>query len=387
MNSLLITILAVNFIILSGCTSQKGRLIKQGYPLSYAEGYNHGCREGTYQSNNKYNQRRAETIKSEQEALIVKILNKDNEPVNLKATANEHQQSQTKYMALDRAFKTVENEDISVDPTSTNLLLNSLSVGSQTTSIDKSSRLKMLTTVTDYMHNNTDKNTNWSETDFQYKKGWSDAFFECKGIATAKAAASKRSSQITNFGVYGKYEIYNNYSDPYNYDWIKEEQRMRKYEKKKKAMQQQREFQAQQNQLFQRSLEQPKPRFEQGQPAIPHPLIDNNQLLQQQIEWQQQNSVLQRMIEQSKPRFEQGRPAIARPLIDNNQLFRQHQYPRIQRTPKQPVTQRLPNNFTRLLQQPRVRQQQPGFQIRPNINLPPQNIFNQHNQFQLNNNK
>lgn len=33
-------------VIISGCVSQKQRMIKQGYPLSYADGFDDGCHSG-----------------------------------------------------------------------------------------------------------------------------------------------------------------------------------------------------------------------------------------------------------------------------------------------------------------------------------------------------
>ncbi|MEE9344082.1 MAG: hypothetical protein V3U88_00580 [Methylococcales bacterium] len=413
MHHLFITILTVCFIILFGCASQEHRLLKERYPESYVEGHHHGCREGEYQSKNNYNQRRAESIKSKQQALIDKILkeNEENTHQNSKSIDKEHQ-------TTPMAFKTVVNEDISIDPTST-YLLDSPSVGTQTTSIDKPSKLKVLATVSDYMHNNAHKNTDWSETDFQYEKGWSDAFFECNPITAAKAniAVPKRKPQIKG------YEAYN-----YNNNWYKDyfnqlendRQLMKIYEKMEKAkqqqewqkqqnlesqrlimqptpafelglpaisqpsttnnqlMRQQRRWQ-QQNPIFQRTLEPPKPRIEQGRPAIARPLFDNNQLLRQQRGWQQQNPIFQRRLEQPKPRFEQGRPAIARPLIDSNQLLRQLQNPKIQRIPEKPVIQQLPNNYNRLLQQPKAIVQQPRLQIESNT--PPQLRINRNNPY------
>jgi hypothetical protein len=453
MHHLFITILTVCFIILFGCASQEHHLLKEGYPESYIEGHHHGCREGEYQSKNNYNQRKAESIKTKQQALIDKISKEKEENTDQNSNSIDKEQQTTPM-----AFKTVVNEDISIDPTSTNLL-DSPSVGTQTTSIDKPSKLKVLATVSDYMHNNAYKNTDWSETDFQYEKGWSDAFFECNPITTAKANISvpKRKPIIKD------YEAYNNdwYKDYFN-KLENERQLMKIYEEMEKAKQQ-REWQKQhnlesqrliiqpipgfelglpaisqpstknnqlmrqqrgwqqQNPIFQRTLEPPKPHFEQGRPAIARPLFNNYQLLRQQPEWQQQNSVLQRMIEQHKPRFEQRRPAITRPLIDNNQLLRQQRRwqqqnpifqrtleqpkPRleqgrpaitrqlfnnnqllrqpqnleIQRMPEKPVVQQLPNNYNRLLQQPRAIVQQPRLQIESNT--PPQLRINRNNPF------
>jgi hypothetical protein len=413
MKHLLITLLTVYFIILSGCTSQQGRLIKQGYPLSYIEGHHHGCREGEYQSKNNYNQRRAESIKAKQQALIDKIL-KDNEK-------NTHQNSKSidkEQQTTPMAFKTVVNEDISIDPTNTNLSDNA-SPGMQATSIDMPSRLEMLATISDYIHNNSHKNTDWSETDFQYEKGWSDAFFECNPITAAKAniPVPKRKPQIKDYEAYN----YNNnwYKDYFNqlendrqlmkiYEEMEKAKQQREWQKQQnlesqrlimqptpgfelelpaisqpstnnnQLMRQQRGWQ-QQNPIFQHSLEPPKPRFEQGRPAIARPLFNNNQLMRQQPEWQQQNPIFQRRLEQPKPRFEQGRPAITQQLFNNNQLLRQPHNLEIQRMPEKPVIQQLPNNYNRLLQQPRAIVQQPRLQIESNT--APQLRINRNNPF------
>ena len=45
-NLMLITTAAFCFLLLSGCVSQKEAMIKEGYPLSYAEGYDDGCHSG-----------------------------------------------------------------------------------------------------------------------------------------------------------------------------------------------------------------------------------------------------------------------------------------------------------------------------------------------------
>ena len=43
-----LTVLAVvsGLLLLSGCVSQKEAMIKQGYPLAYAEGFDDGCHSG-----------------------------------------------------------------------------------------------------------------------------------------------------------------------------------------------------------------------------------------------------------------------------------------------------------------------------------------------------
>ena len=45
-NLLLIVATASCLILLSGCVTQKETMIKQGYPLSYAEGFDDGCHSG-----------------------------------------------------------------------------------------------------------------------------------------------------------------------------------------------------------------------------------------------------------------------------------------------------------------------------------------------------
>ncbi|MBL0702338.1 MAG: hypothetical protein JJV91_02535 [Desulfosarcina sp.] len=45
-NLLLIVAFVSCFMLLSGCVSQKETMIKQGYPLSYAEGFDDGCHSG-----------------------------------------------------------------------------------------------------------------------------------------------------------------------------------------------------------------------------------------------------------------------------------------------------------------------------------------------------
>ena len=42
-NLLVIVAIVSCFMLLSGCVSQKETMIKQGYPLSYAEGFDDGC--------------------------------------------------------------------------------------------------------------------------------------------------------------------------------------------------------------------------------------------------------------------------------------------------------------------------------------------------------
>ena len=46
LNSLVIVATASCLMFLSGCATQKETMIKQGYPLSYAEGFDDGCHSG-----------------------------------------------------------------------------------------------------------------------------------------------------------------------------------------------------------------------------------------------------------------------------------------------------------------------------------------------------
>ncbi len=43
---LVITLIILVALALSGCVSQKESMIKQGYPLAYADGFDDGCHSG-----------------------------------------------------------------------------------------------------------------------------------------------------------------------------------------------------------------------------------------------------------------------------------------------------------------------------------------------------
>ena len=45
-NLLVIAVIASCLLLLSGCASQKETMVKEGYPLSYAEGFDDGCHSG-----------------------------------------------------------------------------------------------------------------------------------------------------------------------------------------------------------------------------------------------------------------------------------------------------------------------------------------------------
>lgn len=45
-NYLLLAVIVFSLMTISGCMSQKERMIKQGYPLSYADGFDDGCHSG-----------------------------------------------------------------------------------------------------------------------------------------------------------------------------------------------------------------------------------------------------------------------------------------------------------------------------------------------------
>jgi len=45
-NSLVIIAAATSLMFLSGCVSQKESMIKQGYPMAYADGFDDGCHSG-----------------------------------------------------------------------------------------------------------------------------------------------------------------------------------------------------------------------------------------------------------------------------------------------------------------------------------------------------
>lgn len=312
MNNFPITLSAIYIITLSGCTSQKTRLVQQGYPSAYAEGYYHGCREGKHQSNSHYNQRRSERIKTKTQTLITKILeeNKDNHHLNLKNTSKKHQQSPTTQME----FKAIATELIPIQLTNTHQLFDNLSHGTQVKSRKMPTKQK-LNTVSDYMYKNAHINTDWSERDFQYDNGWSDAFFICKTEVKAKATLYRRNSLTKYYDPYPHYNLQNMYEQQRMLQ--QSQQHMLQYKKDKKARRQQGEFQRQQNQQIQRIREQ-------STTIIPLPSIDKNQLIQQQLEWDRNRglSSLERLIgKKQRPRIE-ANPNINTPpktnIIQNN---------------------------------------------------------------------
>ena len=55
--NLLLTATAISyFLLLSGCVSQKEAMLKEGYPLSYAEGFDDGCHSGNQAAGSVFDQ-------------------------------------------------------------------------------------------------------------------------------------------------------------------------------------------------------------------------------------------------------------------------------------------------------------------------------------------
>ena len=53
---LLISSVVCGLVATSGCTSQKESMIKQGYPLSYADGFDDGCHSGNKAGGSMFDQ-------------------------------------------------------------------------------------------------------------------------------------------------------------------------------------------------------------------------------------------------------------------------------------------------------------------------------------------
>lgn len=53
---LLMVVSALSTFILFGCTSQKESMIKQGYPVAYADGFDDGCHSGQKAGGNMFDQ-------------------------------------------------------------------------------------------------------------------------------------------------------------------------------------------------------------------------------------------------------------------------------------------------------------------------------------------
>ena len=53
---LLISSVVCGLVAISGCTSQKESMIKQGYPLSYADGFDDGCHSGNKAGGSMFDQ-------------------------------------------------------------------------------------------------------------------------------------------------------------------------------------------------------------------------------------------------------------------------------------------------------------------------------------------
>jgi hypothetical protein len=77
MNKLLTTLIVLLLIILAGCTNKaKTKLISQGYPESYAEGYSQGCDLKEKKGYQTSSMARANNIQSEQNKIISNALDK-----------------------------------------------------------------------------------------------------------------------------------------------------------------------------------------------------------------------------------------------------------------------------------------------------------------------
>ena len=55
-NRLVTAIAASCLLLLSGCATQKETMIKEGYPLAYAEGFDDGCHSGRKAGGNMFEQ-------------------------------------------------------------------------------------------------------------------------------------------------------------------------------------------------------------------------------------------------------------------------------------------------------------------------------------------
>lgn len=55
-------------LLLSGCATQKETMIKEGYPLSYAEGFDDGCHSGNKAGGSLFDQFKKDTKRFEQDS-------------------------------------------------------------------------------------------------------------------------------------------------------------------------------------------------------------------------------------------------------------------------------------------------------------------------------
>ena len=64
-SNLLISISGLFFLLISGCASQKEIMLKEGYPLSYAEGFDDGCHSGNQAAGSLFDQFKKDVDKFE----------------------------------------------------------------------------------------------------------------------------------------------------------------------------------------------------------------------------------------------------------------------------------------------------------------------------------
>jgi len=67
-NRLLMTTITSCLLLLSGCATQKETMIKEGYPLSYAEGFDDGCHSGNKAGGSLFDQFKKDTRRFEQDS-------------------------------------------------------------------------------------------------------------------------------------------------------------------------------------------------------------------------------------------------------------------------------------------------------------------------------
>lgn len=65
---LLITTVVCSMVALTGCVSQKESMIKQGYPLSYADGFDDGCHSGNKAGGSMFEQFRKDVRRFEKDS-------------------------------------------------------------------------------------------------------------------------------------------------------------------------------------------------------------------------------------------------------------------------------------------------------------------------------
>ncbi len=63
LSNLLITISILFFSLISGCATQKEIMIQEGYPLSYAEGFDDGCHSGNKAGGSLFDQFKKDVAK------------------------------------------------------------------------------------------------------------------------------------------------------------------------------------------------------------------------------------------------------------------------------------------------------------------------------------